>query len=127
MTEKNGKRVATDDDQRLYSASPRGIGSNWGPCMVCGGDPNALRNDCAMFVPSRETGDAIVALFKQGAKLDYRHFEPNWCQVKVTACDEHRRNLTNLVMAINATKDRLDGPGISKEMVATFVCEPVAA
>lgn len=120
------RRVATANDPRLYKARPRGIGGSWGACMVCGGDESALRNDCSFFVPTRETGEAIVSLFKQGAWLDYRPSEPGWCQVKITACDEHLSNLEALVGAVSATADRLDGPGISAEMVAQFVSQEPA-
>jgi hypothetical protein len=44
------------------------------------------------FVTSRETGTAIVELFKRcgmTAFLDYRPSEPNWVQVKLGACDKH--------------------------------------
>ncbi len=112
---------AMTHERRLYRADPRGIGLSRGACMVCGGVADDLRHDCAFFVPSRETGEAIVALFQHGAKLDYRSSEPRWCQVKVTACGTHRHNLESLVAAVSGTRDRLDGPGISAEMVADFV------
>ncbi|WP_147395170.1 hypothetical protein [Azospirillum cavernae] len=116
---------AMTHERRLYRADPRGIGLSRGACMVCGGVADDLRHDCAFFVPSRETGEAIVALFQQGAKLDYRPFEPRWCQVKVTACGMHRHNLESLVAAVSGARDRLDGPGISAEMVADFVTPAV--
>ena len=50
------KRIATDDDPRLYRAEPRGIVCSCGPCVVCG--EGGLNSDCALFVPSRETGEA---------------------------------------------------------------------
>jgi len=116
------KRIATLNDERLYRADARGIGRSFGACMVCGGLPDALRNDCAFFVPSRETGEAIVAMFKLGARLDYRPYEPNWTQVKITACDTHRKNLIDFVAESRDTESRLDGPGISVEMVKRFTC-----
>lgn len=111
------KRKKRDDEPRIYSATPRGIGKNWGACMVCGGKDQDLQNDCAFFVPSRETGEAIVAMFKQGAKLDYRDFEPHWVQVKITACDEHLSRLEMLISETMRTDDRLDGPGMSAELI----------
>lgn len=118
------KRIPSDDEPRIFGATPRGMGSGWGACMVCGGSDTDLRNDCAFFVPSRETGERIVSMFIQGAKLDYRPFEPHWCQVKITACDEHKADLAGLITAVAATKDRRDGPGISAEMVRKFTREP---
>ena len=90
--------------------------------MVCGGLPDASRYDCAFFVPSRETGEKIVSLFTLGARLDYRPSEPHWIQVKVTACDNHKKNLLDFVAAVRDTEDRRNGPGISEEMVKRFAC-----
>ena len=117
-------RIPAEGEPRLYRAVPRGTGRGWGPCMVCGGDARALRHDCAFFVPSRETGEAITSLFRHGAALDYRPFEPHWCQVKLCACDEHLPNLEALIVAVRSTADRRDGPGISAEMVAQFAAPP---
>lgn len=81
---------------RLYQARPRGIGNDWTPgCMCCGGE-KGLHKNISFFVPSRETGEAIVAMFKHGAFLDWREHEPNWIQVKVGACDAHLENLREL-------------------------------
>ena len=38
-------------------------------------------------------------------------------QVKVTACDQHLIALEEFVEAVNATDDRLDGPGIGQDMI----------
>lgn len=87
-------RRVPESDTLIYFG-PRGQGSNWLPCMVCGPDaPDAkdLRSDMASFVSSREKGLLAVAWFADAglyAHLDYRDFEPNWVQVKVGACPAH--------------------------------------
>lgn len=92
------------DAARLYQAVPRGIGLDWTPgCMCCGG-AHGLHNNVSFFVPSRETGEAIVSLFKFGAFLDWRESEPNWVQVKVGACDAHCDALRHMADAVR------DGP-----------------
>jgi hypothetical protein len=119
----NNKRIATENDDRIYKANPRGLGGGWGPCMVCGeGDLNI---DCSFFTHSRETGEAIVSMFKKGVYLDYRHFEPNWIQVKIHVCNKHENNLKYLIKLVLKTEDRLDGPGISQEMVDLCLKEDI--
>ena len=115
MSEPAEKRIATKDDPRIYKATPRGIGYGGETCFVCGADGGP---DCAFFVPSRETGERIVELFPNGKPyLDYRHFEPNWIQVKVCVCEAHRPALEQLVSDVRATGERLDGPGFTEEMI----------
>lgn len=120
MSDRREARVPAPDEPRLYRARPRGIGADAGGCMVCGGDETALRHNCAFFVPSRETGEAIVSLFRTGARLDYRPYEPGWIQAKISTCDQHLPQLIGLVKAVTATEERRDGPGISAEMVQEF-------
>jgi hypothetical protein len=99
------------DAERIYQANPRGIGSDWTPgCMVCGGE-DGLHTNCSFFVPSRETGEALVSLFKSGATLDYRPREPNWIQVKIGVCATHKPNLEALVASAREEK------GISIAMI----------
>ena len=50
----------------------------------------------AAFVDSKEAGERIVKMFKTGAFLDYRDYEPNWIQVKVGACFSQAPNLQAL-------------------------------
>jgi len=105
--------------ERIYRASPRGIGKNWGlGCYVCCADDDTiLYNDCAFFVPSRETGEAIEQMISIGAWLDYRETEPNWIQVKIGACDAHLSNLQKLIELVELTRERADGPGINERMI----------
>jgi len=104
---------------RIYKARPRGIGKNWGlGCYCCKtASDDILYNDCAFFVPSRETGKAIEQMFGVGAWLDYREMEPNWIQVKVGVCDDHLTCLEKLVQLVRETESRADGPGINLEMI----------
>ena len=75
---------------------PRGIGIAGSPgCFVCGGELELMTN-MAAFVDSKESGERIVKMFKTGAYLDYRDYEPNWIQVKVGACEKHTPNLKAL-------------------------------
>jgi len=74
----------------------RGIGMDVCPgCFVCGGEECMMTNVSA-FVETKEDGEKIVSWFKQGAKLDYRDFEPSWIQVKIGACEKHLRNLEEI-------------------------------
>ena len=74
----------------------RGVGLDTTPgCFVCGGDKR-LRKNIAAFIQCKEAGERIVAMFPQGARLDYRDFEPDRVQVKIGACDTHLPNLQKL-------------------------------
>ena len=78
------------------SLSPRGIGSDSGTCFVCGDGPRLMSN-FAGFVASREAGQRVVDMFGgKGAWLDFRPHEPQWIQVKVTACAKHASLLESL-------------------------------
>lgn len=79
----------------------RGIGYDSCTCFVCGtndrdGRGHSMLNNIAAFVRCRDAGVRVVAMFAQGARLDYRDFEPDYVQVKVGACDEHLLNLKRL-------------------------------
>lgn len=75
---------------RKYKMNPRGLGTSSGKCFVCG--RQITHENFASFVPSIETGEAIMVLFKTigcFAKLDYRESEPNWIQIKIVGCQAH--------------------------------------
>lgn len=79
----------------------RGIGLDDCTCFVCGthdrdGQGHIVLNNIAAFVQCKEAGERVVALFPQGARLDYRDFEPDRVQVKIGACDSHLVNLQKL-------------------------------
>ncbi len=75
----------------------RGIGSNVGICFVCETDDRQqMLNNIAAFVRCKDAGERVVAMFKRGAHLDYREFEPDRVQVKICACDLHLPNLERL-------------------------------
>lgn len=93
------------DKERLYLCAPRGIGMDHTPgCFMCAG-PEGLYNNVSLYVKTKETGEAIVNLFKTGARLDFREFEPDYLQVKIGACKKHLFNLEWLVEAIVAQKN----------------------
>lgn len=74
----------------------RGTGrDNTSGCFVCGGDKGPHRN-IAAFVQCKESGERVEAMFKTGARLDYREHEPDYVQVKIGACDRHVDNLEKL-------------------------------
>lgn len=81
----------------------RGIGMDNCPgCFVCGNpEPGSLLANLSGFVTSKEDGEAIVAMFSAGARLDYRPSEPNWIQVKVGACEAHIKHLQELSHSIS--------------------------
>jgi hypothetical protein len=69
-------------EERSYSFRPRGVGMDGtSGCIVCGGQAG-MRANIAAFVESKEDGEAVVALFGRGARLDHR-------QVKIGACASH--------------------------------------
>lgn len=93
----------------------RGIGLDACTCFVCGtndrtGRESGYLHNIAAFVQCKEAGERVVAMFAQGAKLDYRVFEPDRVQVKIGACDKH---LTNLQKLDELTKDGV----ITAEMI----------
>jgi hypothetical protein len=75
----------------------RGIGLDSCLCFVCGTNDrtgegvegHTMLHNIAAFVACRESGERVVAMFQQGAKLDYREYEPDYVQVKIGACDKH--------------------------------------
>lgn len=86
---------------------PRGSGSNWIDCFVCGHKAlydglgeGSCNYDMASFVDSKEDGEAVLKLFESAGcmsvELDYRPHEPNWVQVKVGACFLHQPSLALL-------------------------------
>jgi hypothetical protein len=87
----------------------RGIGSEWNlTCFCCGArdaknrpaNPhqagNGLLNNIAAFVECKTAGERVVAMFKHGARLDYRESESDRVQVKIGACNKHLRNLKKI-------------------------------
>jgi len=70
-------------------------------------------------VSSRQEGECAEALFKLGARLDYREFEPDWIQVKVGACAKHIANLdclhSQLTKHKHITAEIVDGSIEKKE------------
>lgn len=84
-------------DEEIYQ--PRGLGLNFLTCYMCNSHESGAQPDLAAFVQSRESGTRIIEMFEQlglDAHLDYRPHEPNWVQVKVGACYEHKPNLEKL-------------------------------
>lgn len=74
----------------------RGIGKDDTPgCFVCGGD-HTLYNNISGFVRTKDAGERILALFPYGARLDYRSSTPDRVQVKIGACDTHKKCLEKL-------------------------------
>ena len=81
----------------------RGIGLEWSlTCFCCGATcrdgttGEGYLNNIAAFVQCKAAGERVVAMFKRGARLDYREREPDRVQVKVGACDKHLPNLEHL-------------------------------
>jgi hypothetical protein len=97
--------IAQDDAKygKSLKFRPRGIGLDMCPgCFVCGtqyrdGDlAHTYLNNIAAFVASKEEGEQIVQWFDGKARLDFREREPDWIQVKVGACDDHKHTLEDL-------------------------------
>ncbi|MBI5045126.1 MAG: hypothetical protein HZC02_04315 [Candidatus Levybacteria bacterium] len=78
--------------------SSRGIGLDGVPCFICATifrdeEMHRYLHNIAAFVRTKAAGDRVVAMFKQGAVVDYREYEPDRVQVKIGACDTHKPNL----------------------------------
>ncbi len=71
----------------------RGIGTEYLTCFVCGvsSAPNI-----SAFVQCKAAGDRIAQMFDHPVKVDYRDYEPDYVQVKVGACTDHRPALEQL-------------------------------
>jgi len=100
----NAKRVGAE---RVYECQPRGISGHAGgnDCFFCGDAAGAevKHYDCACFVSSRETGEAIVGIMGgRGVWLDWRPTEPDWIQVKMYACENHIKQFEILVERVAA-------------------------
>lgn len=77
----------------------RGIGTDSTPgCFVCGGAVGLYTN-VAGFVEGKAAGERVVAMFRTGARLDYREYEPDHVQVKVGACTQHVEQIRALRQA----------------------------
>lgn len=86
------------------SYSPRGPGSGWFPCVICGsgGSHATAQPDLAAYVGTKENGEDVVALFDEfgmTAHLDYRAYEPSHTQVKIGTCYNHAEFLDRLCEA----------------------------
>lgn len=81
----------------IFYFTPRPIGIGWGPCFVCGTESQRAVPEISLMVGSKDDGERIVEMFQQGARLDYRDWEPHWIQVKITACETHRQELEILI------------------------------
>lgn len=90
--------------KRSFPMRPRGFGTGWGKCLVCGNDDGKACDDFASFVPTKQTGESIVSLIKAmggHSNLDYRPSEPNWIQVKICACPDHTKALEHLYRSVS--------------------------
>lgn len=98
-TAKHGLRDTSPPDGSEFFRS-RGIGLEGRlVCFVCGSQHDGYLNNISGFVTSKPGGERVVKLFSAhpgSARLDYRHFEPHYIQVKIGACDTHRSNLEKL-------------------------------
>ncbi len=74
----------------------RGFGLDFTPgCFICGG-AEGMHHNISAFVRCREAGERIVSMFASGAFLDFRKHEPDYVQVKVGACKDHKHRLEEL-------------------------------
>lgn len=73
----------------------RGIGTDSSPgCFACEISEKQLYSNIAAHVQCKAAGERIVAMFnKNGVRLDYREYEPDYVQVKIGACKAHLNNL----------------------------------
>lgn len=90
-----------DGGGEFFSSRGLGLDHRTIHCFVCGtedrdGKGHYVLNNISAYVRCKESGERVVGMFKQGAWLDYRDFEPDYVQVKVGACDQHKPNLKRL-------------------------------
>lgn len=110
--ERENIRLAPERSQKEHiQARTRGIGMDYCECFMCNNGEKKLMNNIAMFVNSKQEGQAVVDRFEYGAHLDYRESEPHWIQVKVGACDDHLHLLERLNEEISKHET------VSKQMV----------
>jgi len=114
------------EEEKVYAFTPRGIGSNWIPCFICGHKPlssGGLQADMAAFVHS---GD-VMAIDMGADKEPIRsHPIEEWCrilgltcqmdtrradearfQIKFGACGEHEPNLRLLEYTVALRAEHL--------------------
>ena len=102
-----GKLTMLTNDQLREATEfiPRGIGTNKIDCFACGKHAESgFQHDMSAFVKDRGEGARSVRMFESvdsSAVLDYRNGEPNYVQVKVGACDDHKLNLEKLMILAN--------------------------
>lgn len=93
---------APSDKPKEFTLKSQGLGSDIGKCFVCGspdrtGKGHPYLHNFAAFVHTKTEGQAIVDLFKVGARLDCRGgWDRPHIQVKICACDKHVENLKHL-------------------------------
>lgn len=83
-------------------------------CFVCGG-PLGVYDVISARVRSKEAGERIVAMFKQGARLGYNDFN-----IKVGACKAHLPNLDALHQFTQSIGNRLPEWAVKKILVENF-------
>jgi len=115
------KRIYKEHGATYLSAYPRGIGSNWLACFMCGWNNTSgeCLPDMSMYVDNKISGATIVSWFEKlelKAELDFRIYEPNYVQVKIGACVKHLVFLKLLQARIHQAGD-LISPDIIKEVV----------
>jgi hypothetical protein len=60
-------------------------------CFVC--SVRNARYSLTAFVKCKRAGERVVSMFRRGARLDYREYQPDWVQVRIGACEKHREYL----------------------------------
>ena len=111
--------ISAEDAMPRYS--PRGLGLGSACCFVCGKNDRGVQDDMAAFVAGKQGGEEVVEVFRKAgchAELDYRPYEPDWVQVKVGACKEHKPNLEQLYR-LTREKRWIDLPTIEEAKSAS--------
>jgi hypothetical protein len=70
-------------------------------CFICGKSKNDYINNISGFVKCKASGERILRMSpNKGVKLDYREHEPDYVQIKIGACDNHKEDLGELAKNI---------------------------
>lgn len=114
-TPSHGKPDLKPDGGEGEFVHSRGIGLDSVDCFICGthdrdGQGHTYLHNIAVLVQCKTAGERVVAMFPQGARLDYRESEPDRVQVKIGACNLHLPYLRKLDLFVQdgiITKNRI--------------------
>lgn len=83
----------------------RGLGFDYKlKCFCCGETAQGVLHNISGIVQCKDSGERIVEMLgdkKEGVFLDYRERMPDYVQVKIGACEQHKSNLEKLHYSVD--------------------------